>query len=77
MTNFFASRADAARRLARALVRYRGRNPLVLAIPRGAVEMGRVVADKLDGELDVVLVRKLRSDARLVSVKPSLLVLES
>jgi len=61
MTILFASRADAARRLAKELVRYRGRNPLVLAIPRGAVEMGRVVADELGGELDVVLVRKLRS----------------
>jgi putative phosphoribosyl transferase len=33
----------------------------VLAIPRGAVEMGAVVAAELDGELDVVLVRKLRA----------------
>ena len=61
MAIFFASRVDAARRLAKALGRYRGRNPLVLAIPRGAVEVGRVVADELGGELDVVLVRKLRS----------------
>jgi len=33
----------------------------VLAIPRGAVHMGRVLADALGGELDVVLVRKLRA----------------
>ena len=57
----FDSRVDAARRLAGALVRYCSRNPLVLAIPRGAVEMGRAIADELGGELDVVLVRKLRS----------------
>jgi predicted phosphoribosyltransferase len=55
----FESRIDAARRLAQALASYKGRNPLVLAIPRGAVEMGRVLADALEGELDVVLVRKL------------------
>jgi len=61
MAIFFHSRIDAARRLAKALMRYRGRKPLVLAIPRGAVEMGRVVAEELGGELDVVLVRKLRS----------------
>lgn len=61
MSVMFASRTDAARRLASALDRYRGKNPLVLAIPRGAVEMGRVLADELEGELDVVLVRKLRS----------------
>ena len=57
----FKSRADAARRLATALATYRGRNPLVLAIPRGAVGMGRVLAEELGGELDVVLVRKLRA----------------
>jgi len=57
----FDSREDAAQRLAQALLKYRGRNPLVLAIPRGAVGMGKVLAEKLGGELDVVLVRKLRS----------------
>jgi putative phosphoribosyl transferase len=55
----FEDRLDAARKLARALAKYRGKNPLVLAIPRGAVPMGRVVADELGGELDVALVRKL------------------
>jgi predicted phosphoribosyltransferase len=63
MAVFFESRIDAARRLAKALAHYRGRNPLILAIPRGAVPMGRVLADELEGELDVVLVRKLRSPA--------------
>ena len=57
----FVDRDDAARRLADALVSYRGKNPLVLAIPRGAVAMARTIADKLAGELDVVLVRKLRA----------------
>lgn len=57
----FRDRDEAARRLAERLVAYKGRNPLVLAIPRGAVPMGRIVADALGGELDVVLVRKLRA----------------
>lgn len=57
----FRDRADAAERLAKALAAYRGRKALVLAIPRGAVHMGRVLADALGGELDVVLVRKLRA----------------
>jgi len=61
MTRVFESRLDAAQRLAKALAAYRGRNPLVLAIPRGAVKIGEVIADALGGELDVVLVRKLRS----------------
>jgi putative phosphoribosyl transferase len=55
----FASRTDAARQLARALGKFKGQRPLVLAIPRGAVPMGRIIADMLEGELDVVLVRKL------------------
>ncbi|HEX5306951.1 MAG TPA: phosphoribosyltransferase family protein [Dyella sp.] len=55
----FNDRADAGDQLARALRIYRGQHPLVLAIPRGGVPIGRVVADALGGELDVVLVRKL------------------
>jgi putative phosphoribosyl transferase len=57
----FADRLDAAERLAKALRAYRGRHPLVLAIPRGAVPMGKLIADRLEGELDVALVRKLRA----------------
>lgn len=45
--------------LALALDKYRGTYPLVLAIPRGAVPMGALIATALDGQLDVVLVRKL------------------
>ena len=61
MSRLFDSRLDAGRKLAKALAAYRGRNPLVLAIPRGAVEMGATIARELEGELDVVLVKKLRS----------------
>jgi len=57
----FRDRIDAAQQLAAALDRYRGRDALVLAIPRGGVPMGRVIADALAAELDVVLVHKLGS----------------
>jgi predicted phosphoribosyltransferase len=57
----FDDRLDAGRRLAEALKAYRGRHPLILAIPRGAVAMGAEIARRLDGELDVVLVKKLRA----------------
>jgi predicted phosphoribosyltransferase len=57
----FENRIEAAERLVRRLQEYRGQHPLVLAIPRGAVPMGRILAEGLDGELDVVLVRKLRA----------------
>lgn len=55
----FDDRDDAARQLGTALAHYRGQHPLVLAIPRGAVPMGRRLATLLDGDLDVVLVHKL------------------
>lgn len=55
----FRDRADAAHQLAAALTELRGQRPLVLAIPRGAVPMGRILAESLQGELDIVLVRKL------------------
>ena len=55
----FRNRKHAAELLAAALTKWRGSNPAVLAIPRGAVPMGRIIAKALDGELDVVLTRKI------------------
>lgn len=56
----FEDREHAARLLARRLsAHYKNKNPLVLAIPRGAVPMAKIIADALGGELDVVLVHKL------------------
>lgn len=55
----FRNRIEAARLLAEKLAKFTGKNPLVLAIPRGAVPMAKLIADELGGELDVVLVRKL------------------
>ena len=55
----FKDRLQAAEVLAKRLMRYKGQFPLVLAIPRGAVPMGAALADRLEGELDVVLVHKL------------------
>ena len=57
----FEDRLDAAEQLARMLADYRGRQPLVLAIPRGAVPMAAHIAQRLAGDLDLVLVRKLHA----------------
>lgn len=57
----FENRLEAGQKLASQLEKCRGRHPLVLAIPRGAVPMGKIVAEALDGDLDVVLVHKLRA----------------
>ena len=55
----FKDRLDAAQQLAQRLQRYRGQHPLILAIPRGAVPMGSLLAEALQGDLDMVLVHKL------------------
>jgi predicted phosphoribosyltransferase len=57
----FRDRAEAAHLLTR---EFKGRvlsDPLVLAIPRGGVVTGAVLARELGAELDVVLSRKLRA----------------
>ncbi len=55
----FADRSDAGRRLAAALQDYKGAGAVVLAIPRGGVEVGYEIAKRLDAELDIVVTRKL------------------
>jgi putative phosphoribosyl transferase len=59
LATMFEDRKDAGRQLAGALEQYRGRNVLVLAIPRGGVEVGYEIARALDAELAVAIVRKL------------------
>jgi putative phosphoribosyl transferase len=57
----FRNREDAALRLAAKLKGRELSDPLVLAIPRGGVVTGAVLARELGAELDVVLSRKLRA----------------
>lgn len=57
----FRDREDAALQLAALLKGRALHNPLVLAIPRGGVVTGAVLAQELGAELDVVLSRKLRA----------------
>jgi predicted phosphoribosyltransferase len=57
----FHDREDAATRLAERLKGRVLRDPLVLAIPRGGVVLGAVLARELGAELDVALSRKLRA----------------
>lgn len=60
----FQNREDAARQLAQAMRGRKLHQPLVLAIPRGGVVTGAVLARELGAELDVVLARKLRAPAQ-------------
>ncbi|MHB0912021.1 MAG: phosphoribosyltransferase [Armatimonadota bacterium] len=55
----FEDRADAGRRLAQALEKYRGPDTVVLAVPRGGVVVGYEVAKHLGAPLDVVVPRKI------------------
>lgn len=57
----FRDRKEAAILLAKQLAPYHDQHPLVLAIPRGAVPMAQIIAETLNGDMDVVLVRKLRA----------------
>jgi predicted phosphoribosyltransferase len=55
----FKNRSEAGQRLASALAKYKDRQPVVLALPRGGVPVAAEVARALDAPLDLVLVRKI------------------
>src|ERR1700741_663204 len=55
----FQNRTDAGRQLAKALLKYKSRRPVILALPRGGVSVAAEVAAALDAPLDLLLVRKI------------------
>ncbi|VAW37552.1 phosphoribosyltransferase [hydrothermal vent metagenome] len=55
----FEDREDAGRRLAEALRQYKNTQAIVLAIPRGGVEIGYQVAKGLDVDFSLLVSRKL------------------
>jgi putative phosphoribosyl transferase len=55
----FIDRKDAGIKLAKALDRYKDKDVLVLAIPRGGVEVAYEVAKYLNAELSLLISRKL------------------
>ncbi|MDP2991172.1 MAG: phosphoribosyltransferase family protein [Kiritimatiellota bacterium] len=57
----FRDRQEAGELLAAELAELRGQNPVVLGIPRGGVAVAREIAASLDGDLDIILARKLRT----------------
>ena len=60
----FRDRADAGHQLAHYLKDRKFIDPLILAIPRGGIVIGDVLAKELSADLDVVLARKLRCPAQ-------------
>ena len=61
MDALFEDREDAGLRLAERMLDLPLTHPLVLAIPRGGIEVAAPMAHALGAELDVVLSRKLRA----------------
>lgn len=55
----FYDRADAGKKLGIALKAYKNKGVIVLAIPRGGVEIGYQVAKKLKADFNILVVRKL------------------
>ena len=55
----FKDRKDAANQLAKALEDFKDSNPLILAIPRGGVIIGDIIASKLDAEFDIIVSKKI------------------
>ena len=55
----FIDRTDAGIQLGRVLMKYKGLDTIVLAIPRGGVEVGYQVAKTLDAPLSLIIARKL------------------
>ena len=56
----FKSRIDAAKQLVPKLKKYKGnKDAIILAIPRGALEMGAVLRDELKIPLDIVVTKKI------------------
>ncbi len=55
----FADRRDAGRRLGGAVGHLRDRHPLVIGLPRGGVVVAAEVAQALEADLDVLVVRKV------------------
>lgn len=60
----FRDRADAGRVLATRLTHLRAAEPVVVGLPRGGVPVAAEIADALDSELDIVLVRKVGAPHR-------------
>jgi len=60
----FKNRIDAAQQLVHRLSKYKDTNAVVLAIPRGGLPLGKVIAESLNIPMDIVLSKKLSHPAQ-------------
>jgi putative phosphoribosyl transferase len=56
---YFSDRQEAGEQLAARLESYRDQNPLILAVPRGGVPVARPIWEKIGGDLDLIITRKI------------------
>ena len=55
----FKDRTDAGKQLAKNLLSYNLKNPLVVALPRGGVAVAKPISDLLDAKLDIIVSKKI------------------
>lgn len=59
MEVLFKDRVDAGKQLSEKLTKYRGRDAVIFALPRGGVVLGVEIAKKLQLPLDLIITRKI------------------
>jgi len=57
----FRNREEAGKKLGKALAEFKGRDVVVLGIPRGGVVVAREVAKALEAPLDIIVTRKIEA----------------
>lgn len=55
----FENRIQAGEELAEKLLKFKGEDLVILALPRGGLPLGKIVAERLNAPLDVVLTKKI------------------
>ncbi len=56
---YFQDREDAAIKLSKKLLKFRGHNLVVFALPRGGVILGKTISQRLKAPLDLIIPRKI------------------
>jgi len=60
MSYVFEDREDAGRMLAKKLNSFKGKGPIILAIPSGGLPVGYAIARELNIQMDVIIPRKIQ-----------------
>lgn len=76
----FKNRTEAGKLLAKRLSAYKGKKAVILAIPRGGLPIGAIIARELELPLEVVFIKKLghplNSEYAIGAVSPTNIILD-